>query len=109
MVHVLGFVVQSLGLFAAAKLLKVNLNIITAAIVILVGSIVSVVFPEDLIGFILGMLVFFICVKLFDKNCGLFEFVGLIVISLIVQYIILDKIIFPLIVNSGNTAILING
>ncbi len=87
--------IQSICLFIAAKLLSVQLNIITSIIVIGVATIVSMAIP-GLLALPIALLVYAGLIKKFDSNCDYLKIVGLFVVGIAAQQFLYEQIIFPM-------------
>ena len=91
----LGFLIESLGLFLAAKLLNVNLTIITAPIVVFLAFLASNFVP-GVPGMVLGLVIYVGAIKTFDRSTDFIKIVGLFVVGLAVQQIFYAQILRPM-------------
>lgn len=92
----LNFLIEALGLFLAAKLLNVNLNVITAPVVILLATLVAHLMP-GLLGLLIALVVYIGAIKVFDRSADFLKIVGLFVIGIAVQKVLLEQVINPMI------------
>lgn len=95
----LSVILQSLGLWVAAKALNVRLNLVMAVIVIALSTAVVLVIG-GLIGLLVGLLVYCVAIKYFDKECDYFKLLGLFFIGLAVQKGLIELVVEPLILHS---------
>lgn len=95
MVIPISFLLQSIGLFLAAKALKVNLNIVTAPIAVFVSTAAAYFIP-GLLGLIIAIIVYYISIRMFDRQLDFVSFVGLVFVGLIVQGVLMELVVEPL-------------
>ena len=94
----LNFLIEALGLFLAAKLLNVNLNVITAPVVVLLATLAAHFMP-GLLGLLIGLVVYIGAIKVFDRSADFLKIVGLFVIGIVVQKVLLEHVINPMLLN----------
>lgn len=87
----LSFLIEALGLFVAAKLLNVNLTILTAPVVILLATLAAH-FAPGLPGIALGLVIYIGAIKVFDRSADFLKIVGLFFIGLAVQLLVMEII-----------------
>ncbi|WP_411993834.1 hypothetical protein [Agarivorans sp. DSG3-1] len=95
----LSFLVESLGLLIAAKLLSVNLNFVTAPLVIFLASVATYFLPT-LLGVLVGFIIYIGLIKQFDGSCDYLKIIGLFVIGLVVQKGLYQLVIYPILFDS---------
>lgn len=92
--------IQSLCLFVAAKLLRVQLSVISSTIVISVCKLISMVLLAAALSAILVLAIVLLCyvglIKKFDSNCDFIKILGLMVVSIAAQKFLYEQIILPL-------------
>ncbi len=91
----LGLALECIGIFVASKILKINLNIISTLIVVLVSWLIHHLMP-GLLGLLLSLIVFVGLIKYFDKGCSLMKILGLVIVNLVIQKGLIVLIIEPL-------------
>ena len=84
MVIPLSLTLQFAGIFAGAKLLKLNINLIGVAILTFI-PILATSFIPGLTGFAIACVAFFVALKLLDRAAGFIEGIGIIFISMAIQ------------------------
>jgi len=80
----LSLLLQFAGIFAGAKLLKINTGIIGVAILTFI-PILATNFIPGLAGFIVACVAFFVVLKKLDSTAGFIEGIGIIFISMAIQ------------------------
>lgn len=80
----LSLILQFAGIFAGAKLLKLNVGLIGVAILTFI-PILATSFIPGLAGFAVACVAFFVALKALDRTAGFIEAIGIIFISMAIQ------------------------
>lgn len=101
MIIPLSFLLQFAGIFVGVKILNINLKILGVILLTVVPIIVTNAIP-GLLGFGIAIVAFFGIIKTFDKSADFLQIIGVIVISLVVQAVLIDALIDPMLNKAVN-------
>ena len=103
MVIPISLVTQFIGMFAAVKILKINVNIIGIILLTFIPIGLSSVVP-GLAGFGLSLLSLVLLVKIYDGSASFLKILAILVISVVTQAAINEYVVGPAITHSLNNA-----
>lgn len=86
---------QFLGIFIGVKVMDINLKILGIILATLVPIAVTSVVP-GLAGLVIGMVIFYVVIKACDNSVGIFQIIGLLIISAVVQALMINEVVAPM-------------
>lgn len=95
MVMSLSLLLQFAGIFSGVKVLKLNLNILGIVLLTFIPILVTSFIP-GLTGFFIAVLAYFGIIKTLDSSASLFQMMGILIISAVLQAFVINTVLIPM-------------
>ena len=95
-------ILQFVGIFIGVRILDINLKILGVILITVIPIIITDAVP-GLAGLGIASVAFFVIIKIFDRTSGIFQIIGIIVISAVVQAVLLNLFVDPVLTSLLNS------